>query len=361
MPHTFSARNKAIAFLLSTALAVFVLAGCSSGQASDTVAATVAGENIMESEVTAYIDSFRNTLGYSDDSAWAEYLGNQGMTPSQLRSATIYELAGDVVLKKKAEELGLSVSEDEVDTQINALRQALYATDDETWNSTLQKYGTNESDLRERYRLGLLEDKVYEQVVGEITPTDQDISSYIQENLLGTTTKQFSVFYGLGYTTLQSVLKGINDASSIPEGVEQAKQSVDNTNIFYEDFGWDLDPETTTYMQEELDELEVGQLTSNLVSDSEVGAYEIIYVTDSYTFPDTTAPDVNALPDGLKKTLSTLAANRVYTLSCSSWLSEQLNNGLTENEMPSGLSYDVAVNISNTSNTSSSNSNANSN
>lgn len=343
------------------ALCSMCAVGCTAGNQTskaaqtDQVAASVLDQDITEQMVVDYIDSFRNTMGYTDDDSWAQYLEKQNTTPEKLRSATIYELAGDVVINKKAEELGVIVEDSEIDSEIAKFRESLYATDDDTWESTLETYKTNEEDLRARYKQNLLQEKVYKAVVGDVSATDADMNSYISENLLGTTTKKFIAIYGTAYTELQSVLETLKKAQSLPEAIEDVKNSANQTSVIYEEFGWDIDSETTTSMKTELSDLDVGALSKNLVSDENVGAYEILYVQDKYTFP-TEGADVNNCPADLKTMVGKLAKNRVYTISCSSWLNEQLNNNLHENPMPSGLSYDVEVNIDDSSNDSAANS-----
>lgn len=342
----FAAVFAAVLFLV-TCLA---MGGCSSSSSNDGVAATIEGEDITEQAVSDYIASFRDGMGYSDDSAWAKYLGDNNETAKDMRHTTIVQLASDIVIQKEADKLGLRATDDEIDQKVSEFRSSLMAEDDDTWNSTLEKYKTTESDLRERYRKEILKEKVFEKDVPKTDPTDQDIKSYIEENLAGVTTKRFEIFYNPDYTIMQKQLVKINKAKSKDAAlaaarkssisVKQAAKAKSGKKIVYEEFGWDVDPETTTAMKQELADLKKGGTTKVLVSDSDVNAYEIIHVLDSYTFPKKD-PDVSELPASLKKMLSSLTQDRVWDISCNSWLAKQINDNLQENDMPQGLAYDV--------------------
>ena len=100
-------------------------------------------------------------------------------------------------------------------------------------------------------------------------------------------------------------------------------------------------------MQTELAKLKAGEVSVDVASDSDVNAYEVIYVADNYTFPSKADDiDVSMLPSTLKKMLSKRTQSRVWDISCSSWLSNQISANLSINGMPSGLSYDVDVDAS---------------
>lgn len=345
-----------IIFAIAVLVMCSLLSACSSGfsmssaSANDGVAATIEGEDITEQDVSDYIASFRDGMGYSNDSAWAQYLADNNETASDIRHTTIVQLASDIIIQKEADRLGLSVTDEEIDQKVQEFRSNLMAEDDDTWNSTLEQYKTSESGLRERYRKEILKEKAFEKDVPRTDPTDQDIQSYIEENLAGTTTKRFEVFYNPNYSIMQNQLVKIQKAGSKKAalanarkyaiGVNEAAKAKSNKKIVYEEFGWDIDPETTTAMKQELSDLKKGNVSKVLVSDASVNAYEIIHVLDVYTFPEKN-PDISKLPSSLKKTLSALTRERVWTISCNSWLAKQINDNLTENDMPQGLAYDI--------------------
>ena len=344
----FHYRSALLAKIVASALLLLACiagAGCAqqqeSASESGSVAASILGQDISEQSITDYIENFRDVLGYSDDSSWASYLESNSLTPAKMREATIFEFASDIVIAQEAEKQGITVSESEVDDEIAEFRETMLATDDETWESTLEQYKTTEEELRERYKNGLLQDKVYEAVVPETEPTETDMSSYIQENLVGTTSKKFVAVYSPDYTTLQALLEEMNKEKTVAAGMELAKSKADGSTIIYEEYGWDIDSETTSAMKTELESLKVGQRSENLVSDGDVGAYEILYVTDSYTFSEDTK--VSELDSSMQDVLKQLTKKRVWNLSCSSWLNEQVNNNIQMNDMPSGLPYDVEV------------------
>ena len=340
--------HKVLACVLSAALVLScaVITACDKS-AKDGVAATIMGQEITEQQVTDYIDSFRSVMSYTVQDAWKNYLEQNENTPEALRQTTIVELAGDIVIEQVSEERGIELDQDAVDKKIDALKETMAATDDESWKATLEKYQMTEDELRGRTGKEVLANQVYEAVVDKTDPTDQDIASYIHENMLGSTTKHFEVLYSANYPKLQAALDTIKKAPTTAAGFAAAKKKADGETIVYEDYGWDVDPETTTTMQTELAKLKAGEVSVDVASDSDVNAYEVIYVADNYTFPSKADDiDVSMLPSTLKKMLSKRTQSRVWDISCSSWLSNQISANLSINGMPSGLSYDVDVDAS---------------
>ncbi|CAN5305967.1 peptidylprolyl isomerase [soil metagenome] len=91
-----------------------------------------------------------------------------------------------------AEENGIEVSEEEVQTEIDTIQeqfnqQATAAGQDagdpeETFQQALEQFGYTEASFREEVRTSLLVQKVQEDVVGDVSPTDEEVEALYEEN-----------------------------------------------------------------------------------------------------------------------------------------------------------------------------------
>lgn len=91
-----------------------------------------------------------------------------------------------------AEENGIEVSGEEVQTEIDTIKdqfneQATAAGQDagdpeETFQQALEQFGYTEASFREEVRTSLLVQKVQEDVVGDVSPTDEEIEALYEEN-----------------------------------------------------------------------------------------------------------------------------------------------------------------------------------
>lgn len=326
------------------ALTCCFAAGCSASDPNSQIAATVQGQNITEESVTEYIQNFRNGIQCEDDSAWKSYLEERNMTPEEFRSMTIQELASPIIVQNKADELGVTVSDDEVSEKVNSVRSMLLADDDDdTWNSTLEHYGTTQEGMEDTYRKAILRSKVLEEVVGDVTPTDKDIKNYTEDKLLGQSTKNIWVLYSADYTSLQKTLRTVQNAADRKATMSSMIKKPSSKSIDGLKLGWDINAELTDGMKEAIAELKKNDVVDALYSDGSL--YYLFYVADSYTFPSK-ASKLGTLKGSLKSAVSELAAQELETSAGNLWLKQQIAEQTQVNDMPSGLSYDVEVDLS---------------
>ncbi len=319
-------------------------AGCNASDPNNQVAATVQGQEISEESVAEYIQNFRNGIQCDDDSAWKSYLEERNMTPEEFRSMTIQELASPIIVQNKADELGITVSDEEVSAKVDSVRSMLLADDDDdTWNSTLEHYGTTQEGMEDTYRKAILRSKVLEEVVGDVTPTDNDIKNYTEDKLLGQSTKKIWVLYSADYTSLQKTLRTVQNAEDRTATMSSLIKKPSSKSIDGVKLGWDINAELTDGMKEAIAELKKGDVVDALYSDGSL--YYLFYVEDSYKFPSK-ASKLGTLKGSLKSAVSELAAQELETSAGNLWLKQQIAEQTQVNDMPSGLSYDVEVDLS---------------
>lgn len=338
-------------FVLPWLLCALLLVGCSGtvgasatdgsgqeGAALSGAAATVLGTTISEQEVADYIQNLRQARQLADDGQWAKYLQDKNTSAEEMRTTAIRELAAAVFFRGKAEELGLSVDEEAVDEQVASMRDSLMAADDDVLDDALESYQTDVETLREKLATKNLQEQVYKAEVDEPVPTQTDIERYVSENLAGQTVKKLVVIYGPDYQYMDKRLKMLRKADSSAAGVEQARGDADDTRMTVEDYGWYFPGSAGTAMQREIDGLSEGDVSDDLLPDS--GSYQILYVDDVYAFPDDAGSLVD-MPADLQLTVSDMLVPSLWNTACAAWLDEQLDNCVTINDMPAGLSYDV--------------------
>ena len=74
--------------------------------------------------------------------------------------------------------MGVTVSDQEVGTRLDALKQQYFKGDEEKFTTELEKQGLTEEALRDQLRAKLLSDKLYKAILDKVKVTDADIKAY---------------------------------------------------------------------------------------------------------------------------------------------------------------------------------------
>lgn len=340
----------------TAALAVsccFGLVACSQGEQSQTgsgidvsdvsggVAAKVNGTEIGENAVTAYVANFRNSNGLTDDTAWAQWMVDNGLTASDVRSQVIDYYVSQELIRQAASENGVTVDSSEVDSQISTMRN--YYSSDEEWNAALEAVGTTEDQYRDMIELSLTETGLKDKVATATEPTDEEMLQYAQMYASaydGAKKSSHILFASDDQATAQEVLDKINSGElDFAEAAQQYSQDegskADGGNV-----GWDKLTSFVDEYQTALDSLEKDQV-SGLVT-STYGIH-IIKCTDVFTAPDEVT-SIDQIPsefsDSIKQSLETSSKNQSY----SDWYQSYKESAEIETtDMPSGLAYDVST------------------
>lgn len=145
------------------------------------VAATVNGVNIKEDTVTEQIMSLRQS-SYESDEDWATYLSQQGLTPESYRENVIDSIARQYLLTQAEKEYDITVSQDDLD---EAWDEAVenYGGDEDTFVDMITQFGFTKETYQENTKSSLAQEKLREKVASVEDPTDDQIVSYINENL----------------------------------------------------------------------------------------------------------------------------------------------------------------------------------
>ena len=329
------------------------LSGCSNGDASASsngaVAATIEGTTVSEDEVTAYVESLRAQRGLEDEDSWGNYLAQSKMTPSDVRQYVIDTYTQRELIKKGADEKGITVDSSEVDSYVEKTKSN-YDTD-EKWQSALTQAGMTEDEYRSEIELQLKAKYLYESFATDEEPSEDDVLSYAQMYATaydGAKRSSHILFNADDEATAQDVLNKINSGEL--DFVEAVKQySTDSASAEQDgDVGWDKTTSLDSDYQTALDGLQKDQI-SGLVT-SQFGIH-IIKCTDVYTAPKEADDSGNEtvkitstdqIPaewlDSIKSSLKSSKQSEAYQ----QWLEQEKEGAdIQVNDMPSGLSYDV--------------------
>ena len=158
------------------ALVALVLPGC--GNLLQPAAATVNGEKItiheIEKELDAYQDSdeFREAAQQGDPQALRRLFEQQ-----ELSRRILIE-----VLEPEAEDLGLAVGDEDVDEEIQRVIEEDYNGSDAAFEEALKERGIPRNEIDDIAYLRLLERRVKNAVTEELTPSDEEMRAFYDDN-----------------------------------------------------------------------------------------------------------------------------------------------------------------------------------
>ena len=157
--------------LLVLVVAAVAVAGCGGGLPSDAVA-KVGNTPILKSDfdkrVTEFAAQYQVASKEDDPEGWAQFQGEV------LEYLVTYQLAA-----QKAPSLGVTVSDAEVQTEIDSIVSQYYGDDQQKFQDDLTKNNLTLDSLKNNYRETMLMQKVYDKVTASITTVpDTDIQAY---------------------------------------------------------------------------------------------------------------------------------------------------------------------------------------
>ena len=333
---------KAVCAVSLSALCVVSITACSGNSTSGSkgvggVAATVNGAEIQEEEVTASVESIRSQMSLTDEDAWGEWMVKYDYTPEKVREEVIDSLVTKQLIIQGAEEKGVTVSDDEVQSYVDQMKQN-YASDDK-WNEALQAVGMTEDQYKDNIKTSLLQQGLMKSFEGD-DPSDEDVLSYAQtyvSSFDGAKRSSHILFDADDEATAQSVLDQIN-AGTLDFAEAAKTYSKDSSGQNGGDVGWDKLNSFVNEYTAGLADLSKGQV-SGLVTSSY--GIHIIKCTDEFHAP-AELTSLDQLPsefvDQFRSSLKSSNQSKAYQ----QWLSDAKENADIEiKDMPSGLPYDL--------------------
>lgn len=315
------------------------------------VAATVKGVNITEDTVTKQIMAVRNAYGYGSDGSWAQYLVDNDLTPESYREQVIDSYAQQYLQQAAINEYDITVSDDEVE---QAWQEACdNAGGEDTFLETLSSYGYTEDSYKESLKNNLEVNKLKETVASVDDPTDDDIISYLNDNLDTYNDARRSS------NLLISVASDATDEEK-EEAKAKAQEALDKINsgeLSFEDavaeysddtgskddggdVGWDRLTSFVTEYQDALNNLEEGQVSG--IVETTYG-YHIIKCT-GYFHVDDSVTSIDQVPEEIQEYISNVVKTQNESTAYNTWWeSYQEEADLEINPMPSDVPYNVSL------------------
>lgn len=311
------------------------------------VAATVNGVNIKEDTVTEQIMSLRQS-SYESDEDWATYLSQQGLTPESYRENVIDSIARQYLLTQAEKEYDITVSQDDLD---EAWDEAVenYGGDEDTFVDMITQFGFTKETYQENTKSSLAQEKLREKVASVEDPTDDQIVSYINENLdtYNDARRSSHILFKVAddatdeegaevEAKAQEVLDKLN-AGEV-EFADAAKEySEDSSADDGGDVGWDKLTTFVTEYQDALSALSTGQM-SGLVKTTY--GYHIILCTDQFNVESVSSAD--EIPEAIRDAISSKIKTEEESAKYSTWLNDYIDKAdIKINEMPEDAPYNV--------------------
>jgi parvulin-like peptidyl-prolyl isomerase len=100
----------------------------------------------------------------------------------QLKQSIVRSLVEQKQFELGAEELGISVSEEEIDKRLDELKQQFFEGDEKKYKDELKKQGLTEEQVRTDIRSRLLSEKIFEEVTSDVKVSDADVKAHYEQN-----------------------------------------------------------------------------------------------------------------------------------------------------------------------------------
>ena len=320
---------------------------------------------IEEDDVTDYIMTYKEQMGYADssDDEWASFLADYNLTPARLRYSTVEQMIKDNLIEDWGKRLGITVDDSDLDAYIQSMRGMYAFDDDELWGKTLERYGRTEEQLRDTYRHALVKQRVFTEEVPLSKVNDDLLQQYL-----------FAITSGYDSSTVKHSycfkIVGLDEDGSFDKRkkVEYARQALVETGVDKANFealtttlsnvdslvdtgganGWSCDTASYSfdYLQA-LETTEVGELSEIFVDGD---GYAFIWVDESVDLPETqeaaSSYDVSSLPESLHDYLADSVAYMLWKQDCGAWLTEQVSEAnVILFPMPADVPYYVEMEV----------------
>lgn len=172
--------TKRIPIILLALVLIIIAAGCGSGDSGGSDGGFVAkvGDSIISNEdFNARLAEF--------EAQYAGQVPDKEEAPEQylaFQQSVLEYLVRMEVVKQKAEELGVSVSDEEVQTQIDGILQSSFNGDQAAFDQALAESNLTVDLLKRNYKEQMLMQAAYETITKDATVTAQELETYYNEN-----------------------------------------------------------------------------------------------------------------------------------------------------------------------------------
>jgi parvulin-like peptidyl-prolyl isomerase len=169
-------------FSLVALLPVFavILAGCGGGtKAVPADAVAVVGQNtITKQQFNSLLDGAKRTY-----KARKTPFPKPGTTQyKSLQDQALQYLVQESELEQKAKDIGVTVTDKDVDKRLNDIKQQYFGGSQKKYESQLKSQGLTEPQVKQDLRAQVLSEKIYNKVTSDVKVTDADIQKYYNQH-----------------------------------------------------------------------------------------------------------------------------------------------------------------------------------
>jgi parvulin-like peptidyl-prolyl isomerase len=177
-PHRPIALLAALAFVLALAACGGGSEEDSSQEVPDDAVVLVGDTEVAKAEYDQLLAQARRT--FKDRKQPFPDVG----TPEfeQLKQAIVRSLVEEAQFAIGAEELGVEVSDEEVEKRLDELKQQYFQGNDEKYAEELKKQGVTDEQVRDDLRSRILSEKIFKEVTGDVKVTDAEVEKYYEDN-----------------------------------------------------------------------------------------------------------------------------------------------------------------------------------
>ena len=174
--------RRNIALLLLALIAVLAVSACGGGSDAPEVpegaVAVVGDKTVTKEEYDQLIEQKKASAEAQKqdfpEPGTAEYEALKATVVKGLVEQKEWELEG--------ESMGIKVSDQEIETELDKLKQQYFQGDEQKYETELAKQNLTDEDVRNELRTRILTNKIYEAVTKKVTVSDADIKAYYDKN-----------------------------------------------------------------------------------------------------------------------------------------------------------------------------------
>lgn len=188
--------RKTVFVAFAAVLAMFILSGCGAAPSGGEVGsgakkvATYKGGEVTEGEVVEGVERLSAQSAASTGQAAPKVEPGSPEFDAAKAQVMPQLLTQDIALSY-AEEHGITVSDEEIQTEVDKTKQAVAdqakqqgqpGEPEQLFQDALKQFGFTEEAFRQEIRTGLTVQKVQEEVAGGDDPTEEEVRAYYDEN-----------------------------------------------------------------------------------------------------------------------------------------------------------------------------------
>lgn len=348
--------KKYLSFIVTICLSLCVLVACqqqvhnaTEQSSSDTteeklVAATFGNYQISEDDVTNYIEQYRIYIDRTSDEDWATFLDESNLSVEDVRENAIQQLATFQLIEDIANQNDIQVSDEEIKSYIDEIRLENDYISDNEWQAILDTSGYIDNDYSRDVKISLLYKKINEKIVPPAEISEQELILYANTNMYDYIGKEIiDVVFEQEESEAGSEFYNNNIGCTKEDFLNNASVYNDDNLVTINKLHW-INSNSDSEILLNLQDTKPGNTCMFTTSDKKI---HVIYVNSEFQENIGGQMSIKDMPEQLLSTLKNSAQLYYNDIEADKYIDNQFDKTSLEiNNMPSGLSYDVDMDLS---------------